>query len=289
MSKLSAIKTGLVLEGGGMRGLFTAGVLDVFMERGLKFDGLIGVSAGACFGCNYKSGQAGRVIRYNKRFARDSRYCSWRSLFLTGDIFGAEFCYRKLPNELDVFDGTVFESNPMEFYVVATDVESGMPVYKKLEKSDNAALDWIRASASMPLVSRPVEIDGREYLDGGLSDGIPLKYFESLGFARNVVITTRPHGYRKFPSGGIRILKPFLRRYPAIYQALKTRYVWYNKTLEYIDKRVAQKAAILIVPEKPLEISRVCHNPEVMQRVYDLGRRAAERISERTLNSFLQV
>ena len=289
MSKLSAIKTGLVLEGGGMRGLFTAGVLDVFMERGLKFDGLIGVSAGACFGCNYKSGQAGRVIRYNKRFARDPRYCSWRSLLLTGDIFGAEFCYRKLPNELDVFDGTAFEADPMEFHVVATDVESGMPVYKKLEKSDNAALDWIRASASMPLVSRPVEIDGREYLDGGLSDGIPLKYFESLGFARNVVITTRPHGYRKFPSGGIRILKPFLRRYPAIYQALKTRYVWYNKTLEYIDKRVAQKAAILIAPEKPLEISRVCHNPEVMQRVYDLGRRAAERMFEWTLNSFLQV
>jgi predicted patatin/cPLA2 family phospholipase len=282
MSKLSAIKTGLVLEGGGMRGLFTAGVLDVFMECGLKFDGLIGVSAGACFGCNYKSGQAGRVIRYNKRFARDSRYCSWRSLLLTGDIFGAEFCYRKLPNELDVFDGTAFEANPMEFHVVATDVESGRPVYKKLEKSDNAALDWIRASASMPLVSRLVEIDGREYLDGGLSDGIPLKYFESLGFARNVVITTRPHGYRKFPSGGIRILKPFLRRYPAIYRALKTRYVWYNKTLEYIDKRVAQEAAILIAPEKPLEISRVCHNPEVMQRVYDLGRRAAERISEQT-------
>lgn len=282
MSKLSAIKTGLVLEGGGMRGLFTAGVLDVFMERGLKFDGLIGVSAGACFGCNYKSGQAGRVIRYNKRFARDSRYCSWRSLFLTGDIFGAEFCYRKLPNELDVFDGAAFEANPMEFHVVATDVESGRPVYKKLEKSDNAALDWIRASASMPLVSRPVEIDGREYLDGGLSDGIPLKYFESLGFARNVVITTRPHGYRKFPSGGIRILKPFLRRYPAIYQALKTRYVWYNKTLEYIDKRVAQKAAILIAPEKPLEISSVCHDPEVMQRVYDLGRRAADHIPEQT-------
>ena len=281
----SATKTGLVLEGGGMRGLFTAGVLDVFMERGLKFDGLIGVSAGACFGCNYKSGQNGRVIRYNKRFARDSRYCSWRSLFLTGDLFGAEFCYRKLPNELDVFDGAAFEANPMEFYVVATDVESGGPVYKKLVKCDNAALDWIRASASMPLVSRPVEIEGRKYLDGGLSDGIPLKYFESLGFARNVVITTRPHGYRKYSPGRIRILKPFLRRHPAIYQALKTRYVWYNKTLEYIDERVAQKAAILIAPEKPLEISRVCHDPEVMQRVYDIGRRAAERISEMNVAS----
>ena len=288
MSKLSAIKTGLVLEGGGMRGLFTAGVLDVFMERGLKFDGLIGVSAGACFGCNYKSGQVGRVIRYNKRFARDPRYCSWRSLFLTGDIFGAEFCYRKLPNELDVFDGAAFEASPMEFHVVATDVESGKPVYKKIEKCGNIAFDWIRASASMPLVSRPVEIEGREYLDGGLSDGIPLKYFESLGFARNIVITTRPHGYRKFPSGGIRFLKPFLCRHPAIYRALKTRHIWYNKTLEYIDERVAQKAAILIAPEKPLEISRVCHDPEVMQRVYDLGRRAAEHISEQTITGFLR-
>ena len=282
-------KTGLVLEGGAMRGLFTAGALDVFMRRGIKFDALVGVSAGACFGCNYKSGQIGRVIRYNKRFAKDPRYCSLKSLFLTGDLFGAEFCYRTLPKNLDIFDSAAFEASHVEFHVVATDALSAKPVYRRLDKIDDAGLDWIRASASMPLVSRPVEIEGREYLDGGLSDGIPLKYFESLGFARNIVITTRPHGYRKFPSGGIRFLKPFLRRYPAIYQALKTRYVWYNKTLEYIDERVAQKAAILIAPEKPLEISRVCHNPEVMQRVYDLGRRAAERMSEWIINSFLQV
>lgn len=286
MSKMTKKKTGLVLEGGAMRGLFTAGVLDVFMERGLKFDGLIGVSAGACFGCNYKSGQIGRVIRYNKRFARDPRYCSWRSLLLTGDLFGAEFCYRELPERLDVFDTAAFESNPMEFHIVATDAQSGRPIYKKLDKCDNVALDWIRASASMPIVSRPVEIDGGKYLDGGLSDGIPLRYFESIGFERNIVITTRPRGYRKFPSGKIRLLKPLLYRYPAIYEALKSRHVWYNKTLEYIDERVAQKRAILIAPEKPLEISRVCHDPEVMQRVYDYGRRAAELLPEHLLESF---
>ena len=182
-----------------MRGLFTAGVLDVLMERGVTFDGIVGVSAGACFGCNYKSGQIGRVIRYNKRFARDPRYCSWKSLFTTGDLFGAEFCYRTLPMELDVFDTAAYEANPMEFHVVATDCTTGKPVYRRLDKADARAFDWIRASASMPLVSRPVAIDGGLYLDGGLSDGIPLRYFESIGYERNVVVTTRPHGYRKFP------------------------------------------------------------------------------------------
>ena len=259
-----------------MRGLFTAGVLDVLMERGVAFDGLVGVSAGACFGCNYKSGQIGRVIRYNRRFATDSRYCSWRSLISTGDLFGAEFCYRTLPMELDVFDGKAFEANPMEFHVVATDCATGKPVYRRLDKADDRAFDWIRASASMPIVSRPVAIDGGLYLDGGLSDGIPLRYFESLGYGWNVVVTTRPRGYRKFPKRRMCLLKPLLRRHPAIYEALRTRHVWYNETLAYIDRRVAEGAALLIAPKEPLEISRVCHDPAVMQRVYDIGRKAGE-------------
>ncbi len=270
------MKRGIVLEGGGLRGLFTAGVLDVFMERGVKFDGIIGVSAGACFGCNYKSGQIGRVIRYNKRFARDPRYCSWASLLRTGDLFNAEFCYRTLPMELDAFDAAAYEANPMEFYIVATDCTNGKPVYTRLDKADTKAFEWIRASASMPVVSRPVAIDGREYLDGGLSDGIPLRHFESLGYDFNVVITTRPHGYRKFPSWKHCLAKPFLRRYPAVYKALKTRHEWYNDTLKYIDSRVAAEKAILIAPKKPLQISRVCHDPDQMQRVYDIGRKAGE-------------
>ena len=218
------MKRGLVLEGGGLRGLFTAGVLDVFMERGVKFDGIVGVSAGACFGCNYKSGQAGRVLRYNKRFARDPRYCSWSSLLRTGDLFNADFCYRELPMELDKFDAAAYAASPIEFHVVATDCATGKPEYRRLDKADAEAFEWIRASASMPVVSRPVAIDGRDYLDGGLSDGIPLRYFESLGYGFNVVVTTRPHGYRKFPSWKYRLAKPFLRRYPAVYKALKTRY-----------------------------------------------------------------
>lgn len=271
------MKRGLVMEGGAMRGLFTAGVLDVMMENGISFDGAIGVSAGACFGCNLKSGQTGRVIRYNRRFAKDPRYCSWASLVRTGDLFNADFCYRRLPRELDVFDSAAYEANPMEFHIVATDCATGQPVYRRLDAADETAFRWIQASASMPLVSRPVRIDGGEYLDGGLSDGIPLKYFESLGYDRNLVITTRPHGYRKFPSWKVSLVSPFLRRYPAVAEAIKTRHVWYNQALEYIDRQVAAGAALLIAPEKPLEISRLCHDPDQMQRVYDSGRRTAEK------------
>ena len=275
------MKHGLVLEGGGLRGLFTAGVLDVFMEHGVTFDGIVGVSAGACFGCNYKSGQIGRVIRYNKRFARDPRYCSWSSLLRTGDLFNADFCYRELPMELDVFDAAAYAANPMEFHVVATDCATGKAVYRRLDKADAEAFKWIQASASMPLVSRPVAIGGGEYLDGGLSDGIPLRYFESLGYDVNVVITTRPHGYRKFPSWKHRLAKPFLHRHPAVYKALKSRHEWYNETLEYIDSRVAAGAALLIAPDAPLEISRVCHDSDQMQRVYEVGRRKAEDIYQK--------
>ena len=253
-----------------MRGLFTAGVIDVWMEAGVKFDGLVGVSAGACFGCNYKSRQPGRVIRYNTRFARDPRYCSWRSLFRTGDIFNAKFCYHTLPEELDPFDAATFESDPMEFHLSVTDANTGKPVYRK-----------IRASASMPLVSRPVEVGGGVYFDGGLSDGIPLAYFESLGYGRNVVITTRPHGYRKFPSWKHRLAKPFLRKWPAVYAALATRHEWYNRTLAYIDERVAAGAALLVSPPEPLPISRVCHDPDRMRRVYEIGRRIGTDMLER--------
>ena len=267
-------RRGLVLEGGALRGLFTAGVLDVFMENGIAFDGAIGVSAGACFGCNYKSGQIGRVIRYNKRFAKDPRYCSWTSLVRTGDLFNADFCYRELPMELDVFDAAAYAANPMEFHVVATDCATGRPVYRRLDRADREAFEWIRASASMPLVSRPVRIGGGEYLDGGLSDGIPLRHFESIGYARNVVVTTRPRGYRKFPTWKIRLLKPFLHRRPAVYDALATRHTWYNETLAYIEARVAQGAVLLVAPSAPLEISRICHDPDGMQRVYEIGRAA---------------
>ena len=149
------VKTGLVLEGGAMRGLFTAGVIDVMMEHDLEFDGLIGVSAGSNFGCNYKSCQPGRVLRYNLRYASDPRYMGLRSLLTTGNLVGAEFAYHTLPLELDIFDTKRFEENPMEFYLVTTDVATGRPVYYRMDRVNRDSLEWLRASASMPAVTRP--------------------------------------------------------------------------------------------------------------------------------------
>lgn len=189
------MKTGLILEGGAMRGMFTCGVIDVMMENGIAFDGAVGVSAGAAFGCNYKSGQIGRGIRYNMRFCADKRYCGVHSLLTSGNIYNAEFCYHEIPEKYDPFDFEACQTNPMDFYVVCTDVESGEAVYHKYEGREDEGFDWIRASASMPVVSKMVEIEGHKYLDGALADSIPVKFFEREGYDRNVVILTRPKSY----------------------------------------------------------------------------------------------
>ena len=191
------MKTGLILEGGAMRGMFTAGVMDVMMTAGIRFDGAIGVSAGAAFGVNYKSGQVGRVLRYNTQFCADPRYRGWGVFLREGNLFSTPFCYEEVPLVHDVFDFDSYEKDPMEFYVVATDVETGRPVYHRYDGRKDHGFEWIRASASMPLVSQMVEIDGVKMLDGGISDSIPIRYFESIGYHRNVVILTQPKGYIK--------------------------------------------------------------------------------------------
>lgn len=186
------MKKGLVLEGGAMRGLWTAGVTDVMMEHGVWPDGLIGVSAGAAFGCNIKSRQIGRAIRYNTRFAKDARYSGIRSWLTTGDYFNAQFGYHVVPYEYDIFDTKAFEENPVEFVVVCTDVTTGQAVYHTMNHVDYDELEWLRASASMPLASKVVEVQGYRLLDGGVADSIPLSYFEQHGYDRNVVILTQP-------------------------------------------------------------------------------------------------
>ena len=180
-----------------MRGLFTAGVLDVLQEHDILVDGVVGVSAGALFGCNYISRQAGRALRYNLRFKDDPRYMGLRALLKTGNIVAPEFSYHTMPCELDVFDFDTFNNSPIEFHLVATDAEKGVPFYKKIDKMDDTGLEWMRASASMPIVSTPVELEGMKLLDGGVTDSIPLKYFQQQGFERNIVVLTQPKGYTK--------------------------------------------------------------------------------------------
>lgn len=269
------MKYGLVMEGGAMRGLFSAGVNDVLMENNIVFDGAVGVSAGACFGCNYKSGQNGRVIRYNLRFCKDKRYCSIRSLIKTGDMFGAEFCYHTMPDELDIFDYDEFNRNPMAFYVVCTDVETGRPVYKKLNTADYNGLEWIRASASMPLASRIVEVDGRKLLDGGISDSIPLSFMERHGFERNIVILTQPRDYMKKPNKSISLIKTAYKQYPKLVKSYAERPKMYNEQLEYVRTSEAEGKAFVIAPPKALDIGHIEHNPDKLLEVYRTGRKTA--------------
>lgn len=260
-----------------MRGLFTAGITDVMMEHDVWPDALVGVSAGAAFGCNMKSRQIGRAIRYNKRFARDSRFSGVRSLLTTGDYFNAEFGYHTVPRLYDVFDDAAFEQNPMTFIAICTDVETGRPVYQRLDKCNYDTYEWIRASASMPLASKVVEVDGRKLLDGGVSDSIPLEWAEKNGYRRNVVILTQPLGYRKTHSRLMPLMRIGLHRYPRMVEAMDRRYLMYNAQLDYVAEAEREGRCLVIRPEGKIPIGHVCHDPEQMERVYQTGREMGER------------
>lgn len=283
------MKHGLVLEGGALRGLYSMGIVDVLMDEGITFDGVVGVSAGAALGCNIKSGQVGRALRYNMRFAKDWRYCSLRSLITTGDLYGAEYAYHKVPKEMDIFDVAAFNANPLPFWAVCTDVETGQAVYHLLEDADDETYDWIRASASMPLCSRIVELDGRKLLDGGVADSIPLAFMEREGFDRNIVILTQPEGYVKQRNRFLPLMRlSNLKHYPLFLKAVAERHVMYNEELAFVRKREAEGRALVFRPSLLLPIKHTTHDPKVMRRVYELGReQALLRLQE--IKAFLSV
>ena len=269
------MKVGMVLEGGAMRGMYTAGVLDVMMENQVKVDGVIGVSAGAVFGCNYKSKQIGRVIRYNTKYCSDERYVSLKSLITTGDLYGAEFCYNELPNHLDPFDVKTYQENPVDFYVTCTDVHTGRPVYHLCDKGDAEDIQWMRASASMPLVSQIVSVGGYDLLDGGISDSIPIRWFWKQVYKKNIVILTQPDGYKKKRSRIIPMFKIFMRKYPAIAEAMEKRHRNYNGSLKAVKELEKRGEAFVLQPIEPLKIGRTEKDPEKLKQVYQLGRQDA--------------
>ncbi len=274
------MRRGLVLEGGAMRGLWTAGITDVMMEHDIWPDGLIGVSAGAAFGCNYKSRQIGRAIRYNTRFAKDARYSGLRSLLTSGDYFNAEFGYHVVPYEYDIFDTQTFKQNPMKFTVVCTDVLTGQAVYHDINHVDYEELEWLRASASMPLASKVVKVQGHQLLDGGVSDSIPLEYYERQGFDRNVVILTQPKGFVKEPNKLMPIMRIALWKYPKMLKAMKERHVMYNQELDYVAEAERQGRCLVIRPDGKIPIGHISHDPDEMRDVYEMGRVIGERYIE---------
>ncbi|MGM9672858.1 MAG: patatin family protein [Bacteroidaceae bacterium] len=282
------MKKGLVLEGGGMRGMFTVGVIDVLMQEGICFDGMIGVSAGATFGCNFKSHQPKRALRYNIRFRHDPRYMGLYSLLTTGDWVNAHFCYRTVPECYDIFDFDRFEQDGMEFQVVCTDVLTGKPIYKRLTSLRGENMDWLRASASLPLLSRPVKVREHMLLDGGIADSIPLKHFQEEGYERCVVVLTQPDGFRKTPTRLMPFFHLMMKRYPHIIKAMGKRHEMYNSQLDYLRQQAEQGNALVIHPEDTLPIGRMQQDKKDMERVYQMGWDAAQKAMPR-IRQFLNM
>ena len=270
------MKTGLIMEGGAMRGMFTAGVLDVLMENGLVTDGAIGVSAGAVFGCNYKSHQIGRVIRYNTEYCSDKRYASFKNLLKTGNLYSEQFCYHEVPEKLDPFDEAAFAASPMDFFVVRTDVRTGEPIYHKCRKGDAEDVQWMEASASMPLAAKIVKIGHYGLLDGGVADSIPVRFFESIGYQRNLIILTQPKGYVKKKNKFLPAIRAKYFRYPAFVEAVADRHERYNETLSYISMLEQAGKDYVIRPPIPLEIGAMERDPAQLRRVYETGRAVAQ-------------
>ena len=282
------MKTGLIMEGGAMRGMFTAGVLDVLMENGLVTDGAIGVSAGAVFGCNYKSHQIGRVIRYNTEYCNDKRYASFKNLVKTGNLYSEQFCYHEVPEKLDPFNEAAFAASPMDFFVVCTDVKTGEPIYHKCRKGDAEDVLWMEASASMPLAAKIVKIGHYGLLDGGVADSIPVRFFESIGYKRNLIILTQPKGYVKKKSKFLPAIRAKYFRYPAFVEAVADRHERYNETLSYISMLEQAGKDYVIRPPIPLEIGAMERDPAQLRRVYETGRAVAQ-IQVEKIRDFLNA
>ena len=263
------MKTGLVLEGGAMRGMYTAGVLDTFLEGGIRVDGVVGVSAGALFGVNYLSGQKGRVIRYNKRFNADKNYMGLRPLLREGNLISTHYAYERVPRELDPFDDEAFQASGVPFYAVVTNTATGEPEYIRIQ-SAFAQMDVLRASGSMPFVSHPVKIDAREYLDGGIGDSIPYKWMHSQGYEKLVVVLTQDKTYRKTPMPRLP-LTLLQRRQPQIARQLRHRHETYNQALDELTQWEKEGKAYVIRPSEPIQIHRTERDPGKLQQVYDLG------------------
>lgn len=270
------MKTGIVLEGGGKRGIYAAGVLDVLLEHNIVADGLIGTSAGAVNGCSYVSQQYERNIRYNIRFAKEKKYMSIYSLITTGNVVGTEFAYDLLPNVLEKFDYDSFEKSSIDFYATCSNLETGKAEYILCKTLRGKSMDYLRASASLPYVSQIVEVDGKKLLDGGVCDSIPLKAFQNMGYTKNLVVLTRPKGYMKKPENNL-MADVFYGKYPKFVSAMKNRFAVYNRTVRYVEQQEKEGNIFLLRPSKSIEVGRMEKDTEKIKALYQLGKDDANR------------
>ncbi len=264
------MKVGLLLEGGAMRGMYTCGILDVLLEEKIKVDCIMGVSAGALFGVNYKSRQKGRGLRFNLRYIKDKRYMGIYPLITTGNIVNQEFCFNDIPNILDDFNYQSFKRTKEEFYAVVTNMNTGKAEYKKIDDLKGDNIEYLRASGSMPFVSRPVEVNGERYLDGGIADAIPIDKMQAMGFDKIIVVLTRPKEYRKRKSN-MTLAKVVYKDYPNLVDTMSKRYKIYNNSVRDVEFLTNTGDVFLLRPSKYIKIKRIEKDEKVLKEMYDLG------------------
>lgn len=266
------MKIGLVLEGGSMRAMFTAGVLDTFMDENISIDGIIGVSAGALFAPNFYSNQKGRALRYNKRFCNDKRYMSFKSWLKTGNLVNKEFAFYEMTNVLDVFDNDTYMNNKGDFFATVTNVETGKAEYLAVNDA-SCDMEILRATGALPVFSEIIEVNGNKYLDGGVADSIPVLKCKEMGYDKIIVVLTRPIEYKKEPYPMImqKVVERKYKKYPNFVNALKNRYLNYNQTIQTIVDLENKKEIFVIRPTEDIKLQTIERNPEKLQVVYDLG------------------
>lgn len=272
------MKIGLVLEGGAMRGLFTAGVLDIFLDNNVEVTDVVGVSAGTLFGVNYVSKQRGRALRYNLKYINDKRYMNVKSWLKTGNLINKDFTYYKLPFQLDVFDNKTFKESPINFFATVTNIETGEAEFVKI-KDAYKQMETLRATSALPFISEIIEVGDKKYLDGGITNSIPVDFFEKQDFDKVIVILTRPITYRKEKTTGIQY-KLFYKKYPKLVEKLENRYKEYNDTVDKIVELEKEGKLFVIRPSENITIKRLEKDVEKLQKVYDLGLKDGNNIIE---------
>jgi len=278
------IDCGLVLEGGGMKGIYTAGVLEYFMEKDLYFKNCYGVSAGACHLCNYIAKQPKRSYRISLNYLKDKNYCTFRSLLLTGDLFNVEMNYNKIPNKLDPYDYKAAAKYEGNAYAVVTNIRTGEPEYMPMREMHRDIVA-VRASASLPLVSRNVKIGNEYYLDGGISDAVPIRKAIADGNAKNVVILTKEAGYvrKPAPKSNLDLIKLKYKKYPKVYELVADRHLRYNEVLRFLEEEEQAGRAFVIRAQKPNAVGRIEKDREKLEALYQLGYQDAERNYEKLM------
>ncbi len=279
------LRCGLVLEGGAMRGMYTAGVLDTFMEMGITMDSVVGVSAGALFGVNYLSGQKGRAIRYNKKYNRDPHYLGVLPLLKEGNIVSTEYAYHRVPCELDPFDNDTFQKAEAEFYAVITNMINGEAEYVQITDIFEQ-MDTLRASGSMPYVSTPVIINDTPYMDGAVTDNIPFEWMSTRNVDRMVVVLTRDISYKKRAMSKLLTNGMYKKKYPKFAASLIKRHLRYAGQIADLRKLEDEGSVFVIRPSRPIRMSRIERKPEKLQEAYELGIKDAKDCMDR-LKSYL--